>query len=324
MLIPPFDAPNHSCLMFYPIAEIYVNYKEHLDTLHEDATDFEQWTFEGSFFFACTVLTTIGYGNQSPSTDGGKLLITILTIPMLSISLIVLVSIATPLLDFFESKVLKNVLHTYVDFQIPAQYEIENIFGSFDDGNTEFSQDEIFDIINGFFEKNGETFVSKDAFLYICRERVGINKMQPINLKELQELLFAISAKNDISKGLREMLGCLVFSFVGILIGILVFHHAEESWTVLESAYFSVVTLTSVGFGDFYPDTHAGLVCWYFWIIFTFGVMTVFIGGVSSLMEKNKEYRSAVRKVRKTCVYYNARRDGGWIVQKPKDVKIYV
>ena len=52
--------------------------------------------------------------------------------------------------------------------------------------------------------------------------------------------------------------------------------------------------------------------------------MTVFIGGVSSLMEKNKEYRSAVRKVRKTCVYYNARRDGGWIVQKPKDVKIYV
>lgn len=31
------------------------------------------WDFHGSIFFAMTVVTTIGYGNVSPSTDGGQL-----------------------------------------------------------------------------------------------------------------------------------------------------------------------------------------------------------------------------------------------------------
>uniref|UniRef100_H3BVQ4 Potassium channel subfamily K member n=1 Tax=Tetraodon nigroviridis TaxID=99883 RepID=H3BVQ4_TETNG len=32
-----------------------------------------QWQFAGSFYFAITVITTIGYGHAAPSTDGGKI-----------------------------------------------------------------------------------------------------------------------------------------------------------------------------------------------------------------------------------------------------------
>ncbi|KAM6954557.1 potassium channel subfamily K member 3a [Aplochiton taeniatus] len=32
-----------------------------------------QWKFAGSFYFAITVITTIGYGHAAPSTDGGKI-----------------------------------------------------------------------------------------------------------------------------------------------------------------------------------------------------------------------------------------------------------
>uniref|UniRef100_T1KUR5 Potassium channel domain-containing protein n=1 Tax=Tetranychus urticae TaxID=32264 RepID=T1KUR5_TETUR len=31
-----------------------------------------QWKFEGAFYFATTVLTTIGYGHSTPATWGGK------------------------------------------------------------------------------------------------------------------------------------------------------------------------------------------------------------------------------------------------------------
>uniref|UniRef100_A0A8D8SQ97 Potassium channel subfamily K member 9 n=1 Tax=Cacopsylla melanoneura TaxID=428564 RepID=A0A8D8SQ97_9HEMI len=33
----------------------------------------QQWKFAGSFYYATTVLTTIGYGHSTPNTIGGKL-----------------------------------------------------------------------------------------------------------------------------------------------------------------------------------------------------------------------------------------------------------
>lgn len=33
----------------------------------------QQWKFTGAFYYATTVLTTIGYGHSTPSTIGGKL-----------------------------------------------------------------------------------------------------------------------------------------------------------------------------------------------------------------------------------------------------------
>uniref|UniRef100_A0A8C8DD73 Potassium channel subfamily K member n=1 Tax=Oryzias sinensis TaxID=183150 RepID=A0A8C8DD73_9TELE len=44
-----------------------------------------QWNFAGSFYFAITVITTIGYGHAAPSTDGGKvfcMLYALLGIPL--------------------------------------------------------------------------------------------------------------------------------------------------------------------------------------------------------------------------------------------------
>lgn len=49
-----------------------------------------------------------------------------------------------------------------------------------------------------------------------------------------------------ISALLSILLGCLLF----VAVPILVFQEVEK-WTLLESAYFVVITLTTVGFGDY-------------------------------------------------------------------------
>lgn len=49
-----------------------------------------------------------------------------------------------------------------------------------------------------------------------------------------------------ISAVLSILLGCLLFVAVPILI-----FQEVEGWTLLESAYFVVITLTTVGFGDY-------------------------------------------------------------------------
>jgi hypothetical protein len=37
-----------------------------------------------------------------------------------------------------------------------------------------------------------------------------------------------------------------------------VFYHLVEGWRILDSAYFSVITLTTIGYGDFSPQTDLG------------------------------------------------------------------
>ena len=51
-----------------------------------------------------------------------------------------------------------------------------------------------------------------------------------------------------------EILGLIVLT---ILTGTL-FYHAVEGWRFLDALYFSVATLTTVGYGDFTPQTDAG------------------------------------------------------------------
>ncbi|XP_072293754.1 potassium channel subfamily K member 10 [Eucyclogobius newberryi] len=56
-----------------------------------------------------------------------------------------------------------------------------------------------------------------------------------------------------ISAVLSILIGCLIF----LAVPTVVFHEVEK-WTFIESLYFVVITLTTVGFGDFVPDSHEG------------------------------------------------------------------
>lgn len=58
-----------------------------------------------------------------------------------------------------------------------------------------------------------------------------------------------------ISAVLSILVGCLVF----LAVPALVFQNMEE-WSFLESLYFVVITLTTVGFGDYVPGTGASCV----------------------------------------------------------------
>lgn len=53
-----------------------------------------------------------------------------------------------------------------------------------------------------------------------------------------------------ITAVLSILLGCVLFVFVPILV-----FQKVENWSLLESAYFVVITLTTVGFGDYVAGT---------------------------------------------------------------------
>lgn len=63
-----------------------------------------------------------------------------------------------------------------------------------------------------------------------------------------------------------------------ILFGVgIFFYHFTEGWNWVDSAYFCVVTLATVGYGDFAPVTQFGRLYTIFYIIIGVALLGVFI-----------------------------------------------
>uniref|UniRef100_A0A8C4I4R5 Potassium channel subfamily K member 4 n=1 Tax=Dicentrarchus labrax TaxID=13489 RepID=A0A8C4I4R5_DICLA len=155
-----------------------------------------QWDLASAFFFSGTIITTIGFGNISPKTEGGKLFCifyALVGIPMFGILL-------AGVGDHLGTGLRKAVA------------KIETLFRKW--------------------------------------------RVSPTIVRV-------------ISAVLSILLGCLLF----VAVPILVFQEVEK-WTLLESAYFVVITLTTVGFGDYVAGDsgNEGSDHWYkplvwFWIL---------------------------------------------------------
>ncbi|KAK7133391.1 hypothetical protein R3I94_015311 [Phoxinus phoxinus] len=133
------------------------------------------WDLGSSFFFAGTVITTIGYGNIAPSTEGGKIFCIL-----------------------------------YAIFGIP-------LFGF---------------LLAGVGDQLGTIFVKSIAKVEKMFRRKH-NQISQTKIRVASTLLFILA-------------GCILF----VTIPAVIFKHIE-GWTGLDAIYFVVITLTTVGIGDY-------------------------------------------------------------------------
>ena len=72
------------------------------------------------------------------------------------------------------------------------------------------------------------------------------------------------------------------------------FYHSVEGWGWLDSFYFSVITLATVGYGDFAPQTDVGKL---FTVVYIFLGLGILVGFVTPIGEYSIDRR--VEKVEK-------------------------
>lgn len=67
---------------------------------------------------------------------------------------------------------------------------------------------------------------------------------------------------------------------VALILMATAFYWLVEGWSLLDAAYFSVVTIATVGYGDFAPQTAIGKI---FTICYIFGGLGIFVAAVTAL-----------------------------------------
>lgn len=76
---------------------------------------------------------------------------------------------------------------------------------------------------------------------------------------------------------LKNQLLTTILIFIAILLlGSFIFHTLED-WRYLDSLYFTVVTSTTIGYGDFVPKTDAGKIFTMFYCFFGIAMVFYFV-----------------------------------------------
>lgn len=85
----------------------------------------------------------------------------------------------------------------------------------------------------------------------------------------------------------------LITSLIILLMGTFSYHHLE-GWSYIDSLYFSVITLTTVGYGDFSPQTNGGKIFTIFYIFIGLGMILSFLQTLfDHFNQERKEYSNS-------------------------------
>lgn len=95
----------------------------------------------------------------------------------------------------------------------------------------------------------------------------------------------------------KEYRDLLLTTSIVVGLGASIYHYLE-GWTWIDCFYFSVITLTTIGYGDFTPQTDGGKLFTIFYILIGIGIILSFISAVYNHYNDVKTERKKEKEVK--------------------------
>lgn len=97
-------------------------------------------------------------------------------------------------------------------------------------------------------------------------------------------------SREDAKKVRRTFQIIAVLALFVVIVGTVSMHHIEK-WAWIDSLYFSVISLTTVGYGDITPETDIGKLFTIGYLISGIGIMAALVNNVLKSLEARRVMR---------------------------------
>ena len=240
------------------------------------------WTVTGSTFYAFTVITTIGYGAFAPATKIGRVFTCVYAVPGIGIVAVVLTSVAGLVGEIAQGIINRRHETSHYEPIIPT-------FGTLA-GRSSFITVKDFRYMIRCMIKNTPDDRLLSYVLKSCADsRDRLDQERTMNAIGLWFQLSAVVPTQIRCSGKHLILttgATLMWMFLWGLVFAKI-----EGWFVTEGMWFSFVSLSTIGFGDFVPDTFIGRVMGFFFMAPGLGMMAAWFGVLADIFRRWQFWR---------------------------------
>ena len=103
----------------------------------------------------------------------------------------------------------------------------------------------------------------------------------------------------------------LIVALISLILGGTVFYHFIEGWGWVDAYFFTVITLSTVGYGSLVPQTAIGKIATTFFIFVGLGLFSLAIHQFSEFTLRRRDHDRAKRIAKSEEAYIEAETDTG-------------
>ena len=206
--------------------------------------NYNYWSnWQEASFFAFTLVSTIGYGKVTPQTDYGKIFTIfyiIFGVPLGAYAFGLFASITVKIFSRITEFTSDPILRAYQLVNVKKEgdlnsFQLKKIINEIGVECSEQEFDDIFD----------EADIDNDGTIsYLELKKVINDKKWNIY---------------NIENNSHQLLYVFVLIVVYLILGMFTFHWGEN-WSLGDAFYFCIITITTIGLGDFYPKNNKMMV----------------------------------------------------------------
>ncbi|KZC12408.1 TWiK family of potassium channels protein 18 [Dufourea novaeangliae] len=290
-----------------------MEFEEQLHTAHEAGlhsySGQRSWTFLNAVVYCLTVITTIGYGHISPSTNTGRaitIVYAIFGIPMFLIILADFGKLFTRIIKFLWAFVrrlyytgsCRKVRHT-----VPVQEVMKGVQLVYD-----------FATFKRPSQINPEDIEEMQKQAQQSQTVLNLDGNAPDTPGTPAMSTFAIDDEFNLP------ISVAIFILLGyIFIGATLFC-VSEGWGFFESFYFVFISMSTIGFGDYVPKHPIYMMCSIIYLVFGLALTSMCINVVQVMLSDS--FRQASQKIGATIGFAIAEEDGSVIPAIPPAVEV--